>query len=129
MKNNIKYLPRFFHSLYNNFFCLPGRYVFDLAFDNVIKVAATCHPSFLQVPEDHHKLLQSSNAPLLINAAEVDQQYPIESQLKGDEILGGGKYKPGYKRMCDVLLLFGFSNSPLTSLFADFGPGLPMVSH
>lgn len=90
-------------------YCFGGRYVFDLAFDNVIKVAATCHPSFLQVPEDHHKLLQSSNAPLLINAAEVDQQYPIESQLKGDEILGGGKYKPGYKRIFWAGTTHGFA--------------------
>jgi hypothetical protein len=30
----------------------PGRYAFDLAFDNVIKVAAVAHPSLLKVPED-----------------------------------------------------------------------------
>jgi len=29
-----------------------GRYVFDLAFDNIIKVAAVSHPSLLKVPED-----------------------------------------------------------------------------
>ncbi|GJJ11185.1 hypothetical protein Clacol_005417 [Clathrus columnatus] len=63
------------------------------------KVAATAHPSFLRVPEDQEKLLRLSKAPILINGAEVDQQYPIESQLKGDEILGSGKYEPGYKRI------------------------------
>jgi hypothetical protein len=29
-----------------------GRYVFDLAFDHIIKVAATSHPSSLKLPED-----------------------------------------------------------------------------
>jgi hypothetical protein len=76
-----------------------GRYVFDLAFDNVIQVAATSHPSQLKVPDDLQKLLTTSRSPLLINTSEVDQQYPIASQLKGDEILGGGKYKPGYQKM------------------------------
>lgn len=33
-------------------YCFGGRYVFDLAFDNVIKVAAVAHPSLIQVPED-----------------------------------------------------------------------------
>ncbi|KAF8579943.1 alpha/beta-hydrolase [Ramaria rubella] len=80
-------------------FCIGGRYVFDLAFDNMIQVAATAHPTFLKVPADHERLLATSRAPLLINAAEVDELYPIASQLKGDEILGGGKYKPGYRKM------------------------------
>ena len=30
----------------------PGRYVFDLAFDNILSVAAVSHPSLLKVPED-----------------------------------------------------------------------------
>ena len=29
-----------------------GRYVFDLAFENVIKAAVVAHPSLLQVPAD-----------------------------------------------------------------------------
>ena len=29
-----------------------GRYTFDLAFENVIKVAVVSHPSLLKVPED-----------------------------------------------------------------------------
>lgn len=32
-------------------YCYGGRIVFDLAFDNVIKVAAAAHPSLLKVPE------------------------------------------------------------------------------
>jgi len=72
--------------------------VFDLAFENIIKVAATAHPSLLQVPSDLEKFAATSQAPLLINAAEVDQQFPIESQKQADEILGGGKYKPGFEQ-------------------------------
>ncbi|KAF8519660.1 Alpha/Beta hydrolase protein [Gautieria morchelliformis] len=80
-------------------YCFGGRYVFDLAFDNVIQVAATSHPSQLKVPDDLQKLLAVSRSPLLINTSEIDQQYPIVFQLKGDEILGGGKYKPGYQKI------------------------------
>jgi hypothetical protein len=29
-----------------------GRYVFDLAFENIIKVAVVSHPSLLQIPAD-----------------------------------------------------------------------------
>jgi hypothetical protein len=39
-----------------------------------------------------------SKAPLLINSCTVDQQFPHESQAKADEILGDGKFEPGYKR-------------------------------
>jgi len=100
-------------------YCFGGRYVFDLAFDNVIQVAAVSHPSLLKVPEDLEvcwafppplsvisfeidpspkKYLATSKAPLLINSCTIDQLFPHESQAKADEILGGGKFKPGYKR-------------------------------
>ena len=36
--------------------------------------------------------------PLLINSCETDSAFPIDDQRKADEILGDGKYKPGYKR-------------------------------
>ena len=39
-----------------------------------------------------------TNVPLLINSCEFDPIYPKESQVIGDEILGGGKFAPGYKR-------------------------------
>ncbi|KAJ7609045.1 dienelactone hydrolase endo-1,3,1,4-beta-D-glucanase [Roridomyces roridus] len=77
-------------------FCFGGRYVFDLAFDNVIKVGATAHPSLLQVPADLEKYVASSKAPLLINSCTTDTQFPIESQAKADEIFKG--FEPGYKR-------------------------------
>ena len=75
----------------------PGRYVFDLAFDGVIKCAAAVHPSRLEVPADIERYAQTS-VPLLIESCEVDRSFPPEAQAKTDEILGGGKFAPGYKR-------------------------------
>lgn len=37
-----------------------GRYVFDLAFENIIKVSAVSHPTFLQVPTDLEVRIPSS---------------------------------------------------------------------
>ncbi|KIM44792.1 hypothetical protein M413DRAFT_442758 [Hebeloma cylindrosporum] len=79
-------------------YCFGGRYVFDLAFENIIKVAVVSHPSLLQVPADLEKYIASSKAPLLINSCPVDQQFPLESSKKADELLGDGKFAPGYKR-------------------------------
>ena len=39
-----------------------------------------------------------SKAQLLINRWEIDQMFGPESQAKADEILGGGKFAPGYER-------------------------------
>ncbi|TFK39472.1 chlorocatechol-degradation protein [Crucibulum laeve] len=79
-------------------YCFGGRYVFDLGFENVIAVGATSHPSLLQVPADLEKYVKTSKAPLLLNTCTVDSQFPPEAQAKADEILGGGKFAPGYKR-------------------------------
>ncbi|KAI3614062.1 dienelactone hydrolase endo--beta-d-glucanase [Moniliophthora roreri] len=73
-----------------------GRYVFDLAFENIIKAGATSHPSLLQVPDDLERYVSTSKTPLLINSCTVDQQFPPESQAKADEIFKG--FGPGYKR-------------------------------
>jgi len=78
-------------------YCLGARYVFDLAFDGVIKAAVVSHPSLIEVPEDLEKF-SKTNVPLLINSCEEDSQYPAEKQAKGDEILGGGKHAAGYER-------------------------------
>jgi len=79
-------------------YCLGARYVFDLAFDGVIKVAAISHPSLLEAPEDLEKF-KKTGVPLLINSCETDPQYGAEKQKIGDEILGGGKTEAdGYKR-------------------------------
>ncbi|KAG8215081.1 hypothetical protein J3R82DRAFT_8502 [Butyriboletus roseoflavus] len=64
---------------------LPGRYTFDLAFDNVIKVAVVAHPSLLEIPKDLY-----TGIPLLINSCEVDPMFSIEHQAQADAILGGG---------------------------------------
>ncbi|KZT25121.1 alpha/beta-hydrolase [Neolentinus lepideus HHB14362 ss-1] len=79
-------------------YCFGGRYCFDLAFDNVAKAVMVAHPSLLKTPDDLEKYAATSKAPLLINSCEVDQQFPIEAQAKADEILGGGKFAPGYER-------------------------------
>ncbi|KAL0568759.1 hypothetical protein V5O48_013222 [Marasmius crinis-equi] len=79
-------------------YCYGGRCTFDLAFENTIKVAATSHPSLLKIPEDLEKYLAASKAPLLINSCTTDHQFPPESQAKTDEVLGNGKFAPGYKR-------------------------------
>jgi len=79
-------------------YCFGGRYMFDLAFENIIKVGVVSHPSLLQVPDDLEKYAATSKAPLLINSCPVDSQFPPESSAKADEILGGGKFAPGYKR-------------------------------
>ncbi|KZP30521.1 alpha/beta-hydrolase [Athelia psychrophila] len=79
-------------------YCLGGRICFDLAFEDAVQVVVTAHPSLLKSPEDLEKYLSTAKAPLLINSCTVDSQFPLEAQAKADEILGGGKYAPGYER-------------------------------
>jgi len=79
-------------------YCFGGRYVFDLAIENVIQVSATSHPSSLQIPADLEKYASGAKAPLLVNNCPLDKQFPPEAGAKADEILGDGKFAPGYKR-------------------------------
>ncbi|KIM77956.1 hypothetical protein PILCRDRAFT_76110, partial [Piloderma croceum F 1598] len=79
-------------------YCFGGRLVFDLAFENIINVSVVAHPSRLTVPDDLDKYLSLSKAPLLINSCTTDSQFPHEAQIKADEILGDGKFTPGYVR-------------------------------
>ncbi|KAH9479732.1 Protein AIM2 [Psilocybe cubensis] len=79
-------------------YCFGGRYVFDLAFENIIKVGVVSHPSLLHCPADLEKYFSTSKAPLLINSCPVDSQFPIEAQKKADELFGDGKFAPGYRR-------------------------------
>ncbi|TRM64789.1 dienelactone hydrolase [Schizophyllum amplum] len=79
-------------------YCLGGRYVFDLAFDNVIKAGVVAHPSLLEMPADGEKYAKTS-VPLLVESCETDPQFQAEKQASLDEILGGGKFAPGYKRV------------------------------
>ncbi|TBU22617.1 alpha/beta-hydrolase [Dichomitus squalens] len=79
-------------------YCYGGRLAFDLAFTGDVQVVAVSHPSILKTPDDLQKYFEVAKAPLLINSCEVDQQFPIESQKVADEILGDGKFAPGYQR-------------------------------
>lgn len=78
-------------------YCYGARYVFDLAFDNLIDVAVVSHPTFISI-EDLEKYSTTAKAPLLINSCTNDTQFPHEKQAKADEILGDAKFAPGYKR-------------------------------
>ena len=44
---------------------------------------------------------EKATAPLLINACEIDQQFPAEAQAQADEIFGKSKFKESnkYKKM------------------------------
>ena len=44
------------------------------------------------------KYVSTSKAPLLVNSCTIDHLFPLEACDKADEILGGGKFAPGYKR-------------------------------
>ncbi|CDO69655.1 hypothetical protein BN946_scf184851.g43 [Trametes cinnabarina] len=79
-------------------FCFGARPAFDLAFNNEIQVVAVSHPSLLKIPADLERYASQSKAPLLINSCETDPQFPQDAQAKADEILGGGKFAPGYVR-------------------------------
>jgi len=79
-------------------YCFGGRSVFHYAFNNVTKVSVVAHPSLLTVPDDLEKYLKQSKAPLLINSCTGDQQFPPESQAIADDLLGNGKFAPGYER-------------------------------
>jgi dienelactone hydrolase len=79
-------------------YCFGGRYVFDLAFENIIKVSVANHPSLLSIPADLEKYKASSKAALLINSCEIDGQFPLEASAQADELFGGEKFSPGYKR-------------------------------
>ncbi|KAK7044882.1 dienelactone hydrolase endo-1,3,1,4-beta-D-glucanase [Favolaschia claudopus] len=79
-------------------YCFGARYVFDLAFDGVIQVSAITHPGGLKIPEHLENYLAVSKAPLLINSCTVDRPFPPEAQAKADELFGGGKFAPGYRR-------------------------------
>jgi len=99
--------------IYSKF--LTGKYVFNLAQENIIKVGAVSHPSLLQVPADLEALLAQSKAPILINSCDIDQAFPKESCEMTDRLLGDGKYAPGYKRVHWPGCTHGFAVSGETS--------------
>ncbi|KAJ3757327.1 dienelactone hydrolase endo-1,3,1,4-beta-D-glucanase [Lentinula raphanica] len=79
-------------------YCFGAAYAIPLAIENITQVTAVSHPSRLKIPEDLEKYLSISKAPFLINSCEEDAAFPIEAQARADEILGDGKFAPGYKR-------------------------------
>ncbi|KAJ7782886.1 Alpha/Beta hydrolase protein [Mycena metata] len=89
-------------------YCFGGRYVFDIAFDGITKASAVSHPSLLVSPDDLEKYSKLAKAPLLINSC-VDEQFPLEAQVKADEILGNDKFAPGYHREFFEGLTHGFA--------------------
>ncbi|PCH44448.1 alpha/beta-hydrolase [Wolfiporia cocos MD-104 SS10] len=79
-------------------YCFGAPPAFYLAYKNETHVTIVSHPSMLQIPADLEKYRDVSKAPLLINSCEVDQAFPKEAQATTDELLGGGKFAPGYER-------------------------------
>ncbi|KAI0369103.1 hypothetical protein BV20DRAFT_1053402 [Pilatotrama ljubarskyi] len=53
---------------------------------------------YLALKGDSKEYRDKAKAPLLINSCETDPAFPQEAQAKADEILGGGKFAPGYER-------------------------------
>ncbi|KAJ8487747.1 hypothetical protein ONZ45_g14220 [Pleurotus djamor] len=80
-------------------YCYGARLAFDLAFEGMLNVVVVAHPSRLVIPDDLEKYAQTVKAPLLINSCTTDPQFPLEAQARADEILGEGKFAPGYLRM------------------------------
>ncbi|PSR82572.1 hypothetical protein PHLCEN_2v6005 [Hermanssonia centrifuga] len=80
-------------------YCYGARTAFNLAFENEVTAVVVSHPSLLTVPADPEKYLAEAKAPLLINSCEFDSIFPAESQKAADEVLGEGKFTPGYKRL------------------------------
>ncbi|KAI0676103.1 alpha/beta-hydrolase [Trametes maxima] len=79
-------------------YCFGAPPAWYLALKGSSKVTVVTHPSRLRTPEDLEEYRDKAKAPLLINGCEVDQMFPTEAQAKADEILGGGKFAPGYER-------------------------------
>jgi len=79
-------------------YCFGGLYSTRLSQRNLIKVGTMAHPSLLTVPDDFNTLLAQSHVPVQINSAELDGAFTPAFQAIADNILGGGKYLPGYNR-------------------------------
>ncbi|TCD71801.1 hypothetical protein EIP91_003144 [Steccherinum ochraceum] len=79
-------------------YCFGAPPAFRLAFAGESHVTVLAHPSRLQAPGDFEKYRDIAKAPLLINSCEVDKPFPLEAQAIADEVLGDGKFAPGYQR-------------------------------
>ena len=67
--------------------------------ERLVHAVSVAHASRLKWPEDFDLLVQKSGAPLQIHSCEVDGAFPAEACASADEVLGGGKYAPGYERV------------------------------
>jgi len=76
-------------------YCYGARLVFDLAFENIIRVSVITHPSLLTT-EDLDTYVEKSKAPLLLNSCEVDPLFPKELAETTDKKFA--IFEPGYKR-------------------------------
>jgi len=87
-------------------YCFGGRYTFLLGIAGTTKVSVVAHPSLLKIPQDLESYAEKAEAPLLINACEIDQQFPREAQAQAEEIFGksklqaDGKFKQIYWDGC-----------------------------
>lgn len=79
-------------------YCYGARLAVDLAIENAVSAISIAHPSRIEVPDDLHKLVAESKAPVQIQSCETDQAFPAAACAAADEILGAGKYTPGYER-------------------------------
>lgn len=51
-------------------YCLGGRYVVDLAIEELLKVGIISHPSLLEIPKDLIAIDKAKRIPILWNTAE-----------------------------------------------------------
>ncbi|KAJ4493581.1 dienelactone hydrolase endo-1,3,1,4-beta-D-glucanase [Lentinula edodes] len=79
-------------------YCFGASYAFPLAIENKVKATMIAHPA-RSIPESLQDYFNFSKAPLLINSCEFDPTFPLEACAKADDILGEGKFAPGYKRV------------------------------
>ncbi|KAH9941263.1 dienelactone hydrolase endo-1,3,1,4-beta-D-glucanase [Epithele typhae] len=79
-------------------YCFGAPPAWHLALKGDAQVTVVSHPSRLRNPEDLEEYAQKAKAPLLINSCEEDSSFPAEAQAKADEILGNGRFAPGYER-------------------------------
>ncbi|KAG6867667.1 hypothetical protein C0993_012568, partial [Termitomyces sp. T159_Od127] len=79
-------------------YCFGGLYTTRLSQQNRIKVGTMAHPSMLTVPDDFFLLRNDSDVPIQFNTAELDTAFTPALQAEADDILGFGRYPPGYNR-------------------------------
>ena len=99
-------------------YCFGGPAAFYLTFKGDAHVNVIAHPTAMTVSDFEvrddcyrvdardtnvslyvQKYKTNATAPLLINSCEFDELFPPELQAKADEVLGDGKFTPGYERL------------------------------